>query len=1014
MAGFYHCLRADSSENIIMATGLIDSKIHEAEGPSDEGSGKKKSKFKSFKKLFVKKKKKEFIVNAAKSSLKQSQSTSDVTGPESCIPELECDQGAYKSILGTRALSHDSIFIPDTSVQQPAKPVRVFSQETVSEPIKALQLKVQENIKLGPPPMSVPAKKTEDASASSEDDGLPRSPPESSPLHEALARSYLAKYSDPYKNHSSLTLGGTGSEEEEQISPGSSSRPSSPLPTIIPTRSSSRPWSPTSPPAQISSSDSLVSPAIDFNTPPTFAICLDNSAARHKLSVKPRNQRSSSKRRPSTRLLSERPGETIYNVPELREENEQEIINYDAEIANSEVSVKDGREVLPPVLTQGQPLLLIEPMAVQPSGTEVGDDSEQPVGEFIPVEIAAPPGALDMGDHLKASSIPAAPSEAGEDVDLMEFEIVEVAATQILMLPGSTIVLSEDPTTPLDFIDPVKEKEGINLLGSEVKPTACEVDAVSVDTSFAKEAVHQTSTVIPSDTLLPDSQKPPSSPPLGTEISEVEVVQETEETSKEQTKMAATSREPSSSEACSVKQAAGELSDLEDGSSEASEDSSGIVSSRTEAHLQPAETSQTPKDLPVSETVSGGPEHAETAVFKEADMKTSEDKTTSQQSPFKKNGQGSFKFSISSAWNRSRRGSAKWSEGNLTADSDISHNRFHQNAGALPGKEQTEKNDGISLSEPSVDAQSYEKAEQGEGRIESGRGVFGVKLRSTSHSLKYKESSHSDYKETVKRHSADAALNSGGSALQAKAEKGEVKKPPEAPLGNAPKEDGKLKTKSSECLAVKPPLPKKPVLQNAGTAATATEKQNKPVKASQERVKEAEKKPSVNKNSERGQPFDKHTQDSGSSTEDSSVPAWVTMARQKQKGYQVQHYGKAAKTPTQEAKPIADRKTVDKETLKSPTELKNSHHKSLSPCQTQDCKLELKSSAAESQQKVSPIPSPVTVNRHSSATPQNASDKDGRDQHSKEKTSPSASQPSWMELAKKKAKAWSDMPQIIK
>lgn len=49
-----------------------------------------------------------------------------------------------------------------------------------------IQLKIQCNVKMGPPPPpgSLPAKRGEDAGMSSEDDGLPRSPPEMSLLHD--------------------------------------------------------------------------------------------------------------------------------------------------------------------------------------------------------------------------------------------------------------------------------------------------------------------------------------------------------------------------------------------------------------------------------------------------------------------------------------------------------------------------------------------------------------------------------------------------------------------------------------------------------------------------------------------------------------------------------------------------------------------------------------------------------------------------------------------------------------
>lgn len=46
---------------------------------------------------------------------------------------------AHKGIMGSRALSHDSIFIPEIG-QESARPVRVFSQENVSDRIRALQV----------------------------------------------------------------------------------------------------------------------------------------------------------------------------------------------------------------------------------------------------------------------------------------------------------------------------------------------------------------------------------------------------------------------------------------------------------------------------------------------------------------------------------------------------------------------------------------------------------------------------------------------------------------------------------------------------------------------------------------------------------------------------------------------------------------------------------------------------------------------------------------------------------
>lgn len=47
-----------------------------------------------------------------------------------------------RGTMGSRALSHDSIFFPESG-QDSARPVRVFSQENVCDRIKALQVRVR-------------------------------------------------------------------------------------------------------------------------------------------------------------------------------------------------------------------------------------------------------------------------------------------------------------------------------------------------------------------------------------------------------------------------------------------------------------------------------------------------------------------------------------------------------------------------------------------------------------------------------------------------------------------------------------------------------------------------------------------------------------------------------------------------------------------------------------------------------------------------------------------------------
>lgn len=71
---------------------------------------------------------------------------------------------------------------------------------------------------------------------------------------------------------------------------GPPSRPRSADGQLLPKRGSAKTGAP-------QTRDVNVSPAADFDTPPELSSCLDNSAAKHKLLIKPRNQRSSRMRR---------------------------------------------------------------------------------------------------------------------------------------------------------------------------------------------------------------------------------------------------------------------------------------------------------------------------------------------------------------------------------------------------------------------------------------------------------------------------------------------------------------------------------------------------------------------------------------------------------------------------------------------------------------------------------------------------------------------------------------------
>ncbi|XP_054471851.1 uncharacterized protein cracdla [Anoplopoma fimbria] len=232
----------------------------DTEGSTEDITGRKKSKLKSLKnRIFGKSKR-----GHGEGDAKLSQSASDITaekGPGS-EEDLPCSQG----MMGSRALSADSIFLAD-QVLTDTEPARVLSQENVQSKIKALQIKLQaQKMHLGPPPLVLPVRRAEDLGSRLEDDGLHHSLPE---IPGALSK------------NTSLP----------------SSRPLSPI--LKPSPIKSVPLTPTLPltlSGPSNSSPSVVEPPLDFSSPAQFTPCLDTSAARHRMSVKPRNQRASTKK----------------------------------------------------------------------------------------------------------------------------------------------------------------------------------------------------------------------------------------------------------------------------------------------------------------------------------------------------------------------------------------------------------------------------------------------------------------------------------------------------------------------------------------------------------------------------------------------------------------------------------------------------------------------------------------------------------------------------------------------
>ncbi|XP_009329579.1 PREDICTED: uncharacterized protein KIAA1210 homolog, partial [Pygoscelis adeliae] len=295
-----------------MATGPTEVTQSPETGETvEECTGKKKSKFQTFKNFFAKKKRKEPPPPRGESNLKPSQSSSDVSISVLDTTALHSPKEVGpKGSMGNKALSHDSVFIFESAPGNVAGDM--LSQENIPGRVKTLQLQLQQNIRLGSPPLVITGKKLEDAGAVSEDDGLPRSPPEISTLHDVLTDS-PSKSSNPVQRHSSLSLGGTDSEDE-QIPSGASSRPISP-----------------------SSSATLGAPGsrgssflpVDFTIPASPLGCLDTSAARHRIAINPRKQKGFTNKNQQTPQVEQLENEACLPATPEKKGNSTELLEGD-------------------------------------------------------------------------------------------------------------------------------------------------------------------------------------------------------------------------------------------------------------------------------------------------------------------------------------------------------------------------------------------------------------------------------------------------------------------------------------------------------------------------------------------------------------------------------------------------------------------------------------------------------------------------------------------------------------
>ncbi|XP_062281680.1 probable serine/threonine-protein kinase kinX isoform X1 [Scomber scombrus] len=370
------------SDSAAMASGPPD--VMEPAEVGEECSGKKKSKFQTFKKFFARKKRKEPSSSGADAGLKASQSSDNVskTSENNTLTRAEKDKGSGSKIsLGSKALSHDSVFVSDSSEANEALGA---SQDSIHGKVKSLQLQLKQAIKIGSPPSLMCVKKTEDAGTMSEDDGLPCSPPEYTTHHTVQNQA---------QRNSSISLEVTDSDED-QLSCTASSRAVSPL-VVVPG---------------------------DFSQPASPFGCLDNSAAKHKMGLR---NKACNKRKPVSKLGVKAEGDPVVkeilntSFPDSPEEKEEQDKR---DAGEDELKLKVEREEEDEEEEKEQPQHSKETVLRDKEEWEEGEDeseAEQDVSQgmdasFPPEQCLSEEEAADAQPSSKRASSLASPRATPE------------------------------------------------------------------------------------------------------------------------------------------------------------------------------------------------------------------------------------------------------------------------------------------------------------------------------------------------------------------------------------------------------------------------------------------------------------------------------------------------------------------------------------------------------------------------------------------------------------------------
>ncbi|XP_065585902.1 acrosomal protein KIAA1210 homolog [Cyrtonyx montezumae] len=972
MAGFYSCLRSEN--DYIMATGPTDVMQSPEPGETaEEYSGKKKSRFQTFKNFFAKKKRKEPPPPRGESNLKPSQSIKDVS---ICVLDSNAlhspKEAGPKGNMGNKALSHDSVFIFESVSGSAADDTS--SQECIPGRVKTLQLQLQQNIRLGSPPLVITGKKTEDTGTVSEDDGLPRSPPDISTLHEVLTEP-PSKSSNPVQRHSSLSLGGTDSEDE-QVPSGGSSRPISPSASAASGPTGSR------------GSSSL---PVDFTIPACPLGCLDTSAARHRIAINPRKQRGFTNKSQQSQVEHIEKEACFHATPE-RKGNPMELLESDQHKSNWEdLSTHVGYDAKGGGSGDADPDSCSSTLVVEDSCTLLQEDECLPDMDHHCAAAASLPrpkcplvsleeqhcsdgaaGELKLHQRNPNMEVPAVPKSqqilAGAVLPGVLAADLFSSAMEMESITMLADVEQRSSSKSVDHNVKDKEKEGAVFIG---KVEAC----LGTDESCSNQSVLDTA-LSTSQVAVADSE---SSSDVKTVVLKSENSSATKNDNDKMTKNETfedTEFHPSKGNAekkidtaasvleagCMLPPSNVEVSFKAEIPSLSKDNRPQQTCTSYASEKHPIESLASSSLAGLTCTVSSNDDCKEYQVSSTAShRKPEKDSQSSEEnilSPLKTATAKPVRFTIAPAWQRSLSGGSNSKEDSYTRSSPTSPVRPELYEGIT--KEHAVIQDSIQISSNRFDRDckdgelhlnfSLEWADREAQNVEN---PFGVKLRRTSSLLKYQSESRA----------------------------GSPKQLPSAPpaASAAVKEDQKP-------VGIGKPPPSLPVSTTSFLKQTDLG-DKRPAKTSSE---EGTKKQSGTKPSEKVSSLHLETA--------SSEPVWISVAKLKQKGFQGHPLAKEQKAEEQTSSKVDQEEQVicGSENIQKNTS---------SSLKTEEKKPQVKTSVCAAAGKVGPIAQGASV------IP--AVEKETRHSPNLPMTPCSPAEPPWLSLAKKKAKAWSEMPQIV-